>query len=95
MATLTKMQNLQSLNLEELSIAGSKLAEMFQGYYRTYQKHHPLKHLNIKTKMFRWKHKAFQIISEVKKESVLGSNDFQKSDLDSFVSNEPGSNESH
>lgn len=37
-------------------------------YFSLFSKLHPLRNLNIKTKMFKWKIRAMEIISNLKKE---------------------------
>lgn len=42
------------------------LLNMFELFYNYEEKQHPLRHLNIKAKMFNWKLRSFDIIKKLK-----------------------------
>ncbi len=57
--TIALMKKLLYFNIESTTIKGKELLLMFKQYYELHQQSHPLKYLNIATKMFKWKVKAF------------------------------------
>lgn len=72
MGTLAQMPQLEYLSIEKTLLRGQHLVEMLEKFNELFQRKHPLKYLNIKTKMFEWKAKAFLVAEKLKKDQIQG-----------------------